>query len=71
VGVAVGDRVGLLINEGKGMSRPEWIGKAVEQYMMHGVTRERATLWAESILNNVPESINNCPYITAEIDYRS
>lgn len=70
-GVAVGGRIGVLIDKGNKMNRTEWIIKAVEQYMLHGVTKEKAALWAESILNNDSESINKCPYVTAELDYRS
>ena len=53
------------------MSRNAWIKKAVEQYALHGISEEKARLWAESILNNDPDAINRCPYITAEIDYRT
>lgn len=53
------------------MKRMEWIEKAIEQYVLHGVSEEKARLWAESILNNTPESINHCPYLTAEKDYRT
>ena len=53
------------------MNREEWIKKAVDQYMLHGVTQEKAIMWAESILNNDEDAIIRCPYITAEIDYRT
>jgi hypothetical protein len=53
------------------MQREEWISKAVKQYKKYGVTDEKAQLWAESILNNQPELINNSPYIEAEICYKS
>lgn len=54
----------------KNTKRDIWIKKATEQYMSHGVSREKAILWAESIINNNESVINSCPYITAEIDYR-
>ena len=38
--------------------------------MLHGVSREKAILWAESIINNDESAIDRCPFITAEIDYR-
>jgi hypothetical protein len=53
------------------VKREEWIEKAIEQYVLHGVSNEKARLWAESILNNMPEAQNDCPYLTAEKDYRT
>lgn len=53
------------------MSRDEWIEKAVEQYVLRGIAAEKSRLWAESILNNDHDAINRCPYIAADIDYRT
>jgi len=53
------------------MSRDQWIKKAVEQYVLHGIDKEKARLWAESILNNDDNAINKCPHLTAETDYRT
>ena len=53
------------------MSRDQWVKKAVEQYVLHGISEDKARMWAESILNNDDYAINKCPYLTAEADYRT
>tara|TARA_R110000822_G_scaffold100860_1_gene226823 strand:- start:1035 stop:1265 length:231 start_codon:yes stop_codon:yes gene_type:complete len=52
-------------------TQQQWIDKAVEQYRLHGVSVEKAKLWAESLLNNNSELINHCPYLAAEECYRN
>ena len=53
------------------MTRDRWIECAIEQYKLHGVSEHKARLWAESLINNNPDIINECPYVSAEIDYRN
>jgi hypothetical protein len=53
------------------MEAKEWIAKAASQYTLHGVSEEKAKMWAESLLVNQKDAIKKCPYVSAEICYRS
>jgi hypothetical protein len=53
------------------MNREQWLEKAIDQYSLHGISKEKGRMWAESLLNNGIATVESCPYLAAEKCYRS